>query len=91
MMFRIMMFSEVINAVGGSALPIYKVLTLLDVVVDRIKTHIHCFVYFLFHVFVVNSIGYSVVGGHMGGQLWVYQFSEGDSYWHTLFAIVEQG
>ena len=41
MMFGIMMFCEISNAVGGSVLQIDKALTLPDAVAESIKRNIH--------------------------------------------------
>ena len=62
--------------VGGSASPIDKVLTLPDAFTDPIKMHIPCFGSCLFHGFVGNASGHSVVGDHRGGRLGVAQFFE---------------
>ena len=90
-LFGVMIFCEVKGAVGGSASPIYNVLTLPDVVTDPIKRHIHYLGSFLFHRFFGNTAVHAVVGDHRGGQLGVDQFFKGGVYWRNLFAIVKKG
>ena len=70
---------------------IYKVMALPYMIVDPIKTYIHCFGSFLFHGFVGDATGHAVVGDHRDEWLGVDQSFKFDSYWRTFFAIVEKG
>jgi hypothetical protein len=87
MMFRWMMFSEIVAVVAFAGPPVNEELSLADTVTNPVKSHVHGFGSFLFDGIVGDAQCSAIVSSYGHGSLGMSKFFERDTFWYGFLAI----
>lgn len=84
------MFGPVVGQIGRAGSPLDLVLTLVDLITNPVKAHVHSFELCLLYCCVVgNPVGGRVVGSDVGGCLRPVEFGECGAKRDSVFSVDE--